>query len=170
MALALAVVAEEVRKLQRNHSIHKGKFPDLIEGHPEEAREAVKTWKEHGMVQHGLELGGDLNSALKKIQMSFGGLQIRPADRWRNNEPVRRLFSNRKSHFQTYRDHPGNITPPSRNKLRRSVWWAVPWKRCAKLPTAHQVLRNLRPWPSTPPNLPQAGSRRRSIVLEIRTA
>src|SRR5258708_37182295 len=66
--LGFGVVAEEVRKLAEKSTQSTKEISDLIEGIQKEAREAVENMeKVTAMVQHGLELGGDLNSALKKI-------------------------------------------------------------------------------------------------------
>jgi len=52
--------------------------------------------------------------------MSFRGLQIRPADRWRNKRTVAGSSQSQKP-LQTT-ESPRKLTPPSRNKRRR---WSV---------------------------------------------
>jgi methyl-accepting chemotaxis protein len=66
--LGFAVVAEEVRKLAEKSTQSTKEISELIEGIQKEAREAVDNMdKSTTMVQEGLHLGGDLNSALGKI-------------------------------------------------------------------------------------------------------
>jgi len=66
--LGFAVVAEEVRKLAEKSTQSTKEISELIEGIQKEAREAVDNMeKSTNMVQEGLHLGGDLNSALGKI-------------------------------------------------------------------------------------------------------
>jgi methyl-accepting chemotaxis protein len=66
--LGFAVVAEEVRKLAEKSTQSTKEISELIEGIQKEAREAVDNMeKSTTMVQEGLHLGSDLNSALGKI-------------------------------------------------------------------------------------------------------